>query len=96
MTVEINLDVINATFQDRTVYEKTDDELKNYLFVLASQPIENDRIKHSAIIKALVINQILYQRKIIDLDKQNANTQKFFIAIGILSLLATIIDIFKS
>lgn len=86
---------VNNAFNDGSFLNKTDDELISYLHVLSIEPNYNQQLQHLAIIRAQTINDLLMKRHIEKLDKQSAKTQYWFMFLAVVSLIATIVQIFK-
>jgi hypothetical protein len=95
MAIQHSYHDVNQAFIDGSIFEKTDEELRSFLNVLALEPILNQNIQHREIIRAQTINDMLMQRHIERLDKQSAKTQVWFMVLAVLSLIATIVDIVK-
>lgn len=86
---------VNTAFVDGSFINKDDNELISYLTVLAREPSYNQNLQHLAIIRAQTINDLLMKRHVDKLDKQNLKTQRWFMALAVASLFASIVDIFK-
>lgn len=72
------------------ISKKSDEELKKILSWLSMEPIINDRIQHRAIIQAMVVNQILFQRHIDGVEKRARIGQRISMGIAVLALLSPI------
>ncbi|QWD89229.1 hypothetical protein GQ367_01770 [Polynucleobacter sp. MWH-CaK5] len=80
-------------FNFEEISKKSDEELKKILSWLSMEPIINDRIQHRAIIQAMVINQILFQRHIDGVEKRARTAQRVSIGLAFLALIVSIISI---
>ena len=72
------------------ISSKTDDELRGLLNVLSLEPILNNYVQHRAIIQAMVINQILFQRHIDGVEKRARVGQWISMTIAVLALISPI------
>ncbi len=77
-------------FNFEEISRKDDDELKKALSHLALEPIMNDYVQHRAIIQAMVINQILFQRHIDGVEKRARIGQWISMGIAVLALISPI------
>ncbi len=77
-------------FEYEAISRKTDDELRQILSRLSLEPIINDFVQHRAIIQAMVVNQILFQRHIDGVEKRARLGQWISMGIAVLALLSPI------
>ncbi|QWD84753.1 hypothetical protein AOC19_06185 [Polynucleobacter asymbioticus] len=77
-------------FNFEVISKKNDEELKEILSRLSLEPIINDFVQHRAIIQAMVINQILFQRHIDGVEKRARIGQWISMGIAVLALLSPI------
>ena len=70
--------------------KKSDDELQNLLYELSEEVIRNDAIQHRAIIRGMIINQILLLRFSEKQEERNSKIQYLSILVAFVALLVTI------
>lgn len=80
-------------FNYEEISRKTDEELKKILSQLSLEPIINDYVQHRAIIQAMVVNQIIFQRHIDGVEKRAQLGQWMSMGIAVLALVVSIISV---
>lgn len=70
--------------------KKSNDELQNLLYELSEEVIRNDAIQHRAIIRGMIINQVLLLRFSEKQEKRNSKIQYLSIIVALVALLVTI------
>jgi hypothetical protein len=81
-------EAMNAAFTSSSIQQSDRAALQEYLVLLCSRNEVNPYIQHRDIIRGITINQILMQRHIDSLNKQNEKTQKLVIALTIAALIS--------
>lgn len=86
---------VEDAFRDGNIADKSNVELSNFLIALSNEVVYSENVRHRDIIRGLTINQLLLQRHIDSLNKQNSKIQKWVIALAAASLISSIIQIFS-
>lgn len=82
-------DATEKAFVENTISDCDDKELQKHLLLLSIEPVPNTSVQHRNIIRGITINQILLQRHIDRLNKQNSKTQWLVVALTVASLIGT-------
>ena len=90
----MDFSTIRHRFEDKSIYDAPDDELKEILGWLASEGIVNDRVRHTAEIQAMAILQIQHQRALHALEKDRKMTERWFMVLAIGSIVIGAIGLF--
>ena len=88
-------DATEEAFVNNTITDCNDEALQKHLLLLSIEPIENTSVQHRNIIRGITINHILLQRHIDRLNKQNAKTERWVIALAIAALISSVVQIFS-
>lgn len=86
---------VEDAFRDGNIADKSNVELSSFLIALSNEVVYSENVRHRDIIRGLTINQLLLQRHIDSLNKQNSKIQKWVIALAAASLISSIIQIFS-
>jgi hypothetical protein len=92
MSVLDQYESAHKSFRSGAVMSEDNETLLNHLSGLANQNNTNEGTQHRDIVRGLTINHILLQRHIDGLNKQNAKTQRWVIALAVASLIATAVQ----
>jgi hypothetical protein len=84
-----NYEAADQAFRTKAVLTQDNATLLEHLHGLSNQNNTNTGTQHRDIIRGLTINNILLQRHIDGLNKQNTKTQRLVIALTIASLIGT-------
>ena|SRR4030042_499475 len=85
-----NLQVTMANdFGTGKILNVPEETLQKYLWHLCTEGVDNERVRHREIIRALTINHIQIQRHIDKLNKRNTVLQWIVISLAILAFIAT-------
>lgn len=82
-------------FDQRKVFEATDDNLDQALFELSTGYVPNDMVKHREIIRAITINSIKNQRHIDRIERRNEKLTYLIILLTVVSIILSVIQIFN-
>jgi len=85
----------HQSFRSGSVLYENNETLLKHLSGLANQNNINEGTQHRDIIRGITINHILLQRHIDGLNKQNAKTEKWVIALAVAALISSIVQIFS-
>jgi hypothetical protein len=80
----------NSAFRQRNVASKDDDTLREYLFAMAN----SGNAVNLTDLRSNYINHLLFQRHIEKLDRKNARLQKWFLIFAIVSVIASVVQIY--
>jgi hypothetical protein len=86
---------MDSAFQKGIFINADDETLLKYLTSLSNQNIVNSQLHHRDIIRGLTINHLILQRHIDKLNKQNAKTELWVIALAVAALISSIVQIFS-
>lgn len=81
--------IMDNDFETGKILIAPEENLQKYLWYLCSEGIDNERVRHRAIVRALTINHIQMQRHIDKLNKRNTFLQWLVIFLAILAFIAT-------
>ena len=90
-----NYETADQAFRTKAVLTQDNETLLSHLHGLANQNNTNSGTQHRDIIRGLTINSILMQRHIDALNKQNAKTEKWVIALAVAALISSVVQIFS-
>jgi hypothetical protein len=80
---------MDNAFETGEILKASEETLQKYLWHLCTEGIDNERVRHRAIVRALTINHIQMQRHIDKLNKRNTFLQWLVISLAILAFIAT-------
>jgi hypothetical protein len=83
---------IQRLFETGEINSANDAVLQDVMNSLASAQVPNDFVRHREIIRGITINNIRMQRHIDRLDNQNKTTQRWFMLLAGLTLIASIVQ----
>ncbi len=83
---------MDRAFEEDTVYTASEKGLRSYMRLLCYEAIDNDRIRHRQIIRALTINYVLTAQFIEKANNQNWWLGIIVAVITFFSLLASILQ----
>ncbi len=100
---------MDLAFQRGEVLDASEEQLQRWLQNLCTGPVDNEKVRHREIIRALTINHVQMARTIRQLDETmrrlnaaNERTQKLLVrltwvavVVGIISAIATVIALFR-
>jgi hypothetical protein len=90
MNILDNYETADKAFRTKAVLSQDNETLLEHLHGLSNQNNTNTGTQHRDIIRGITINNILMQRHIDELNKQNARTQRLVIALTVAALLVGI------
>ena len=86
-------ETVRAKFQDGSIRSATVEELEASVSGLATTSIQNDSVRHEALVMADAIHSILLRRLLDEQEKRNAKTQRWFMVLAIGSLISSGVQI---
>lgn len=90
-----NYEAADKSFRSGSVLSDDNEKLIAHLYGLSNQNNTNSGTQHRDMIRGITINHILLQRHIDSLNKQNAKTQKWVIALAVAALISSVVQIFS-
>ncbi len=85
-------DAVRKAFNSGSVFSDDDERIGKYLRFLASAPVPNELIRHTFIIRALIINSIKQDRA---LEKSESRAHKYAVRVLWLSFLAIALSVYS-
>jgi hypothetical protein len=94
--VRTNLQVtMDNAFETGDILKTPEETLQKYLWLLCTQGVDNERVRHREVIRALTINHIQMQKHIDKLNKRNTFLQGLVIFLAVLAFIATGYQIYR-
>lgn len=93
MNQPIDFDSVRRSFQDRSIDSASNAELQTAVGALANTMIQNDAVRHEAIIMADAIHSILLRRMLDEQERRNHKTQFWFMVLALVGVIAAISQI---
>lgn len=85
-------DELSAAFDSGSVFDASQEKLREYLITLSTGHVENEMVRHREMIRALVINTIKMQRLIDRIDRSNFKYTVFFAILTAISVWPQIVQ----
>ena len=85
---------VSDAFANGSISSADTKTLKAHLLALANQDVANNTIQHREMIRGMTINNLLLQRHIDHIDRQNTRTQWLVILLAAASLVGTGVQIY--
>jgi len=83
-------------FEQGSVFDASDEEIKNALNELSTGSVPNDTVRHRQIIRGITINTIINQRHIDKIESRNQKLTRLIIVLTAVSIILSILTfIFK-
>lgn len=93
MTKLIDFETTRSAFRTGEIYSWSNDDLESGTRGLANETIQNDYVRHQAIIMADAIHNILLNRLLDAQEQRNSKTQFWFMVVACAALLSAIAQI---
>ncbi|MEW6112065.1 MAG: hypothetical protein AB1664_08035 [Thermodesulfobacteriota bacterium] len=91
---KLTFDDVSKAFDTNEVFNASDELLMEYLSVLNTEGIENDRVRHRAINRCITIHAIISLRLAKIIDRSNKVLTWIVIVLASVSVVGTIVQIY--
>ena len=93
MKTPIGFDEIRNSFKNGDIYSATNDELQAAVGSLANTIIQNEAVRHEAIIMADAIHSILLRHLLDQQEERNQKAQFWFMVLAVAGVLSSIVQV---